>query len=203
MSGIKLAGRRSSLQPDSYRLSPVRYRQFVPWSRYGWLSPSGRPKILFEGHIFWRELAKRRNQPEILAASFPSIIYRQWTAQHYLGGEKEHARLETAMSFHREAALYSTSCGAFQIMGFNFALCGFHSVEDFVAAQSRGNHGQLEAFCQFMATNNLNFYLQNKDWVSFAKRYHGPGYAQNRYDLRIADAYQRYLQTQLMSWWDI
>ena len=25
--------------------------------------PSGKPKILFEGHIFWRELAKRRYQP--------------------------------------------------------------------------------------------------------------------------------------------
>lgn len=38
------------------------------------------------------------------------------------------------MSIHREAALHSTSWGAFQIMGFNFALYGFHSVEDFVAA---------------------------------------------------------------------
>lgn len=159
--------------------------------------PSGRPKILFEGHIFWRELAKRRYQPEILAASFPTILYRQWTAKHYLGGEKEHARLETAMSLHREAALCSTSWGAFQIMGFNFALCGFRSVEDFVAAQSRGNHEQLEALCQFMVANNLHLYLQNKDWSGFAKRYNGPEYAQNQYDLKITHAYQRCLQTQL------
>ncbi|ECR8549461.1 N-acetylmuramidase family protein [Salmonella enterica] len=190
---IVTAARRLQIEPCALQAVCT-----VESSGQGFL-PSGRPKILFEGHIFWRELAKRRYQPEILAASFPSIIYRQWTAQHYLGGEKEHARLETAMSLHREAALCSTSWGAFQIMGFNFALCGFHSVEDFVAAQSRGNHEQLEAFCQFMATNNLNFYLQNKDWVSFAKRYNGPGYVQNRYDLKITDAYQRCLQTQLTS----
>ncbi|HDG1678399.1 N-acetylmuramidase family protein [Kluyvera ascorbata] len=161
--------------------------------------PSGKPKILFEGHIFWRELAKRRYQPEILAASFPTILYRQWTAMHYLGGEKEHARLETAMSLHREAALCSTSWGAFQIMGFNFALCGFRSVEDFVTAQSRGSHEQLEALCQLMVANNLHLYLQNKDWVSFARRYNGPGYAQNHYDIKMANAYQQCLRIQQAS----
>ena len=118
---------------------------------------------------------------------------------HYLGGEKEHARLETAMSLHREAALCSTSWGAFQIMGFNFALCGFRSVEDFVTAQSRGNHEQLEALCQLMVANNLHLYLQNKDWVSFARRYNGPGYAQNHYDIKMANAYQQCLRIQQAS----
>lgn len=161
--------------------------------------PSGRPKILFEGHIFWQQLKQRRYQPEILAPGFPSIIYPKWTAQHYLGGEKEYGRLEAAMSIHHEAALNATSWGAFQIMGFNYASCGFHSVEEFVAAHRHGGQEQLDAFCFFMMANNLHLYLRNKDWASFARRYNGPGYEQNHYDLKMAEAYQRCQRTQQAS----
>ncbi|WP_197276135.1 N-acetylmuramidase family protein [Kluyvera genomosp. 1] len=152
--------------------------------------PSGRPKILFEGHIFWRELAKRHYQPERLASDFPSILYQRWTNQFYQGGEKEYERLAMAQSIHHEAAYCSTSWGAFQIMGFNYALCGFHSVTDFVAAQQQSCSKQLEAFCKFLITNNLQVYLQNKDWTAFARRYNGPEYVRNQYDKKLEIAYR-------------
>lgn len=161
----------------------------VESSGSGFLS-SGRPKILFEVHIFWRELAKRHYQPEILAADFPSIIYQKWTKQHYQGGEKEYERLAIALSIHREAAYCSTSWGAFQIMGFHHVLCGFRTVDDFVAAQHHSCHKQLDAFCQFLVANNLQLYLQKRDWAAFARLYNGPEYLRNQYDKKLEIAYR-------------
>ena len=34
--------------------------------------------------------------------------------------------------------------------------------------------------------------LQSKDWAAFAKCYNGPAYAQNRYDVKLVEAYQKY-----------
>lgn len=156
--------------------------------------PSGRAKILFEGHIFWRELKKRGLDPEHYAQAHPAVLYPKWTKAHYLGGEKEHDRLCEAMNIHAEAALASASWGAFQIMGFNHAACGYATVHDFVHAQEQSAVAQLEAFCAFIRSNNLVRHLKNKDWAAFAKGYNGSGYAQNRYDEKLAEAYTRCLK---------
>lgn len=34
--------------------------------------------------------------------------------------------------------------------------------------------------------------LQRKDWAGFARGYNGPGYAKNRYDIKLANAYKKY-----------
>jgi hypothetical protein len=156
--------------------------------------PSGRAKILFEGHIFWRELKKRGLDPEEYAQTHPTVLYPKWTKAHYLSGEKEHDRLREAVSIHEEAALASASWGAFQIMGFNHAACGYATVRDFVQAQEQSAMVQLEAFCGFIHSNNLVRHLKNRDWAAFAKSYNGPGYEQNRYDQKLAEAYERCLR---------
>lgn len=45
-----------------------------------------------------------------------------------------------------------------------------------------GEDKQLEAFARFVKLTGLRPNLERKDWVGFAKRYNGPGYAQNHYD---------------------
>jgi hypothetical protein len=40
--------------------------------------PDGRVKILFEGHIFWKELRKRGIDPAPLASRYPRILYPKW-----------------------------------------------------------------------------------------------------------------------------
>lgn len=108
----------------------------------------------------------------------------------YQGGEKEYERLAIALSIHREAAYCSTSWGAFQIMGFHHVLCGFRTVDDFVAAQHHSCHKQLDAFCQFLVANNLQLYLQKRDWAAFARLYNGPEYLRNQYDKNQEIAYR-------------
>lgn len=151
--------------------------------------PDGRVKILFEGHVFWKELQKRGINPELL--KMPNIVYPKWDKSQYKGGAQEHERLNAAALVNKEAALCSASWGLFQIMGFNHRLCGFSIVQDFVDAQKESEANQLNSFCQFMKNEGLVLFLKGLDFAGFARRYNGPGYAQNQYDVKMRKAYER------------
>lgn len=159
----------------------------------------GRPKILFEGHIFWNELKKVNIKPEEYVVKFPDIVYPHWTKQYYKGGTGEYDRLEKAKLIHEEAALKSASWGLFQIMGFNYSMVGFDNVDAFVKAEYESEKEHLKAFINFITYKNnaqakatIEF-LREKDWKSFAARYNGPRYAENQYDRKLEIAYNRYI----------
>ena len=152
----------------------------------------GRPIILFEGHIFWRELKKRGLDPEKYVAGNENILYPSWRREHYYGGIREYERLEKAREIHKEAADASTSWGMFQVMGFNYVMCGYGSVDEMVKDMCSGDDKQLEAFARFIKFAELRPNLERKDWTGFAKRYNGPGYAQNQYDKKLEEAYRRF-----------
>lgn len=160
--------------------------------------PSGRPKILFEGHIFWKQLEKYEIDPAPHAAAHPTIVYPRWTKKHYRGGEAEHDRLDVAKSIHVPAALCSASWGMFQIMGFNHAACGFDHVQDFVAAHETSEKEHLRAFLQFLRHTTdgdgrtLVELLRAHEWAAFASLYNGPGYRQNEYDVKLEQAFRRF-----------
>jgi len=157
----------------------------------GFLS-DGRPKILFEGQVFWRELKKRNVDPTQYAAGNPEILYEHWTKKHYRGKEGEYDRLERAKLLNKEAALCSASWGLFQIMGFNYKAAGFDTVDSFVEAQYKDEGEHLQAFCNFMKHEKILSHLKDKNWAEFARRYNGPAFKKNRYDEKIAAAYQQY-----------
>lgn len=157
--------------------------------------PSGRPKILFEGHVFWQQLKKRGLSPERLSSNHQDILYPKWDRSKYKGGEREYDRLTSAVAIHEEAALCSTSWGAFQIMGHNYTLCGFTNIFDFVAAHKMTMREQLKTFCYFIEKQNMVRYLRCKDWTAFARAYNGPGYVQNHYDLKLQSAYAQCIKT--------
>ena len=67
-------------------------------------------------------------------------------------------------------------------------------IEDFA---TEGSLDVRAAFGGFIAANRhrgktLLRLLQVKDWASFAAGYNGPAYAQNRYDVKLAEAYRKY-----------
>lgn len=152
--------------------------------------PRDEPKILFEGHAFHRLTQGR------FAEAHPDLSYRTWTKAHYAKTpEGEWNRLLRARELDRDAAHQSASWGAFQIMGFNYGLCGFSDVEAFVMAQRAGADEQLDVFAQFIARDAFLKPLRARDWATFAARYNGPAYAKNRYDTRLAAAYARHAAT--------
>lgn len=162
----------------------------------------GRPKILFEGHIFWRQLQERGLNPSTLSnASNEDVLYSRWTKSHYLGGTREYDRLEKASKLLpdpkvKEAALASASWGSYQIMGFHAKKLGYDSIQTFVDQMYIHERNQLEAFGRYIAAFGCINHLRSKNWAAFAKCYNGPGYAQNKYDIKMAQAYQKHLNHQ-------
>ncbi|MCJ2012728.1 N-acetylmuramidase family protein [Methylobacterium sp. J-076] len=148
--------------------------------------PSNRPKILFEAHIF----SKRTFH--VYDSTFPDISSKKWNKGLYKGGEAEYDRLTKAMALDRVAALQSASWGMFQIMGFNAKACGFGTVEDMVAAMFESQSKQLEAFVKFIKSSKLVSSIKSKDWKAFAVGYNGPAYADNKYDIKLANAYAKF-----------
>ena len=158
----------------------------------------GRPRILFEGHVFWKELKKRGLNPEeFVSNNTENVLYKKWTKKYYEGGKQEYDRLEKAAGMSdidavHDAAYASASYGAFQIMGFNHKLVGFPSVDSFVAQMYTHENAHLTAFGKFCEANNLIRHLKSKNWASFAKGYNGSGYRENKYDIKLEKAYIKY-----------
>lgn len=162
----------------------------------GGFLPSGRPQILFEGHQFYKRL--KESQSEAFAkqvqSRFPNICYPKWDKKQYKGGEAEWERLIIARSVDPIIADMSASWGRFQIMGFNFGLTGCNSVTEMVQIMSESATKQFELFANYLKSSGCLSYLQKKQWASFAKKYNGPGYAQNKYDIKLANAYAKYVK---------
>ena len=144
----------------------------------------GRPKILFERHVFARETGGRYNQ------SHPGI---SGPAGGYgASGANQHLRFEQAFALNPTAAMKSASWGEFQIMGFNHKMVGYESVGKFVEAMRSSAGNQLDAFVKFIDAAGLKGDLQNRNWAGFARGYNGPGYARNNYDSKMAAAYAKF-----------
>lgn len=152
-------------------------------SRNGGFNKDGTPKILFEGHWFWR-LTKGKHGKN-------SYSYPKWVRTYY--NLNQHKRLGKAAEKDRQAALQSASWGLFQIMGFNYKKCGYKSVQHFVNAMYHSEGMQLVAFCNFIKNSNLDDELRSKQWAKFAYRYNGPGFKKNKYDEKLAKAYNKYI----------
>lgn len=149
----------------------------------------GIPKILFEPHIFWKELRKRGINPEPLQSD---ILYPVWGTKPYGKVSQQHDRLKKATEINREAALMSASWGKFQIMGFNYKAAGFDSLQDFINAMYKDEDSHLLAFTQYIKNTHLDDELRNKDWKGFARGYNGALYFKNAYDKKLAASYNKF-----------
>jgi hypothetical protein len=152
---------------------------------------SNHPAILFEGHIFWKELKKRGIDPNTIKNA-SDILYPSWTKDHYAGGICEYVRLQKARWINEEAANASASWGLFQIMGNNHNACGIGNVNSFVDAMCISEGRQLELFVAFLKRYNLQSHLQRLNWAGFAAAYNGSGYKKNKYDEKLEAAYNSF-----------
>ncbi|WP_233574854.1 N-acetylmuramidase family protein [Pusillimonas sp. NJUB218] len=149
------------------------------------------PVILFERHVFWRQLVTRKIDPQPWAKKFPGVVNQ--ARGGYAGGISEYTRLSVAKGINASAAFESCSWGLFQIMGFHAESLGFKSVEEFVAYQQESECNQLRTFVRFiLADKDLHRALRQRRWSTFARLYNGPAYADNLYDVKLARAYKRH-----------
>lgn len=152
----------------------------------GGFLPDKRPKILFEAHIFGGLTQHRWD------GTHPNVSSPGWNRALYgAPGAHQYDRLAEAIGLDRPAALQAASWGMFQILGMNYAACGFAGIEDYVAAMCAGEGAQLAAFAAFCRHGGLDRFLRAHDWTRFALGYNGPGEADNDYDAKLAAAYRR------------
>lgn len=145
----------------------------------------GQPKILFERHYFHKLTGGK------YSAKYPDISNP--SPGGYGKESQQHDKLARAAALDRNAALQSASWGKFQIMGANFKLAGFATLQLFINAMYESEAAHLMAFCNFIKNTGLLPALKAKNWAAFARGYNGSGYAKNRYDEKMAAAYKRYL----------
>lgn len=94
-------------------------------------------------------------------------------------GINEWYRFKKAFDADPLAAIYSTSFGAFQVMGFNAISLGYPSLIDFFNKMSNSADDQFDAMIRFIKKNNLVPYIKNRDYIGFALKYNGSAsYAQ-------------------------
>ncbi len=151
---------------------------------------AGRPKALFERHHFYKHL---KDAPGLQAnAESEGLAYPKWGTKPYpKGSDAVYAEIERACLIDEEAALLSTSWGLGQIMGSNFKMAGCPSVQAMVEEACESEAGQLRQMAAFIKSAGLQDELMTKNWAKFARGYNGPGYAQNAYDVKLAQAYEK------------
>lgn len=144
----------------------------------------GFPTLLFERHIFRKFTQGRYNR------SHPQL---SGPAGNYgAAGQNQRNKFNAAFALNPDAAMKSCSWGKFQIMGFNYSVCGFATVGAFVDAMKESEGRHLDAFAEFVENNNLARYLRSLNWAAFANGYNGAGYRKNKYDTKMASAYAKY-----------
>jgi hypothetical protein len=153
----------------------------------------GRPKMLFEPHIFYRQL-KGAERDKAVAAG---LAYPKWKRNY---PKDSYPRLEKAIAINKNAALRSASWGLGQIMGFNHGAAGYDSALKMVQAFMKDEDAHLEAMINFIVTNGLDDELRRHDWAGFARGYNGSGYAKHNYHGRLKAAYDKWSKIKDTPW---
>ncbi len=156
----------------------------------------GRPKILFEPHVFYRNLkgAKRTR------AVKEGLAYPNWGEKPY--PSDSYLRLIKAMAIDETAALKSASWGLGQILGENHEMVGYRTPQDMVRAFMDDEAAHLEAMVNFLVSAKLDDEMRKlaaltrkttgADCEKIVSVYNGPGYKKNRYHTKMAAAHNKW-----------
>lgn len=164
----------------------------------------GRVMILFEPHVFWRQLIAKRINPQIILLRRPELIhvlYERWGLFPYGPLSTQWERVALASTVNENAALCAASWGKFQIMGYHFARCGYASMDEMEKAFSGDESNHLKAFVSFIISTGLDRFLSKKDWTNFARTYNGAGFRNSPstvyddYDWKLVHLYDKLNQT--------
>lgn len=156
-------------------------------TRGGGFDRHGRIKMLFEPHVFYRDLGEgvKRDQ-----AVREGLAYRRWGQERYPADS--YPRLERAMQIDKISALRSCSWGLGQVMGFNASLAGYPSAEAMVADFVDDEDRHLSAMIAFIVSSGLDDDLRRQDWRGFARGYNGVGYAKHGYHTKLQRAFEKW-----------
>lgn len=145
----------------------------------------GRLKMLFEPHVFYRNLSGAKRDAAVAAG----LAYPNWRSGY---PADSYPRFLHACQIDQTAAIKAASWGLGQILGENFKAAGFASPQAMLQAFTESEAAHLEAMVQFIKANGMARALQRHDWAAFASRYNGPKYATHNYHGRLAAAFAKW-----------
>ena len=157
-----------------------------------------RPKMLFEPHVFWRNLAGALRDK----AAALGLAYKAWKRNY---PADSYPRLSKAIGIARESAFRSGSYGLPQILGENHKAAGFASAEQMFSTMKQGEREQLLAMVALLKSWGLAKHLTGKDfsqpesWWPAVERYNGKSFRANGYDAKCAAAYVKHTKGQPMT----
>lgn len=146
----------------------------------------GRVKMLFEPHIFYRELGPGAKRDKAVKQG---LAHAKWKPGHY--PVDSYPRLLAAMKIDERAALRSASWGLGQIMGFNAQAVGYSSAAKMIEAFADDEENQLRAIIAFLKAKGLDEALRRRDWAKIERVYNGGGF-KGHYAARMHNAYARW-----------
>jgi len=146
----------------------------------------GRPKMLFEPHVFYRNLSADKRQQAMQVG----LAYKKWGTRPY--PKDSYPTLQKAMELDETAALKSASWGLGQILGENHKLVGYDTVQGMVLAFMDDEEKHLEAIVEYLISTGIDDDLKAHRWEVVARVYNGPGYAKHNYHGRMALAYAKW-----------
>ncbi len=161
----------------------IRFENHVFHSYWG--SKSEENQKLFDEH-FTFDPKNRRNNHQYRAKKSDD-----WKTGH-TGQAAEWESLEIARKLNDTQALYSISMGAPQVMGFNYKMIGYNSVNEMFDAFSKDIRYHIMALFDFCTAKSTRVqYLITGDFLSFAKEYNGLT-APEQYEARLIQYYDIY-----------
>ena len=147
----------------------------------------GRIKALYEPHVAYRN-SKGAVREKLVKAG---LAYPKWRRNY---PRDSYPRIQKAMEIDETVALLATSWGFPQILGENYALAGYDTVQDMVLDMLRDEDRQLSAMVNFIKGAGLDDELRvleaklkrgqritADDARPFVRGYNGSGYAKNDY----------------------
>jgi len=146
----------------------------------------GRPKMLFEPHVFWRNLSGAKR----VAASQKGLAYPKWGEKPY--PKDSYSRLIEAIGIDRSAAIMASSWGLTQILAENHREAGYATPEAMVDAFCQDEESHLEATVMLLVSMGIDDDLKAHRWQTVARVWNGPGYARNQYDVKLDRAYRKW-----------
>lgn len=167
------------------------------------LEQDGRtPCLLFERHVFFRELKKAGKTSALNTAVSLGLAHSGWKPKtQYKDQGTSAKRLELfrkARSIDEECAVRSCSWGVGQTMGFLAEELKFANARQmFTYLIEGGVPAQVECMVREIKRKKILDALNKHDWATFALKYNGTGYKQNAYDTKMATAYNRLRKTKL------
>lgn len=169
------------------------------------LEQDGRtPCLLFERHVFYRELKKRfgADSAQLRRAVNSGLANSSWQPKtQYKDQGKSASRLDLfrrACEIDRECAIRSCSWGVGQTMGFLAEELKFkNAIQMFEYMVAGGVPAQVECMIREIERKRMIPKLNAHDWAGFAYLYNGAGYKKMSYDTKMAAAYLKWKKVEL------